>query len=414
MKKILSTLRKGLRNRRLWAVISVWVISLFYLLLQGGKLSSMLFGMSSLLVAYLLIGGYNGVNAVVGNRILTRNDDHFETLYAGDQLQIKFVLVIPGFIPFPFIIVRDVLRRHNGQLWSFKESVIPSFRGKAQLVFQTPPLERGKYNFLDTECVAEDIFGIMQYQGVIHAPASFHVLPQTIFIPYWQLFDRHSRLAGPQAGISSSRNETTQISGVRDYVYGDRLTRVHWNATAKTGTWKSKEFEYESVPRTILMLDATKAHYTSDEQFELAVSTVASLLEYGCRERMNIGLCTMGSQLKVFEPSDNIIECKRMQHHLIDLDADGVGEIFPKLESTTRILKQGSYFVLISPMNGQSVVDIMRWAHSYHMSPTHIHIRRSNEKKSKEWVTLLRTDGIQAYTISSLEELPRALGGGFG
>ena len=413
MKNIVSALRKGLRNRRLWAVVAVWSVSLCYLLFQGGKMSSMLFGMSSMLVVYLLIGGYSGVSRAMGSRRLTLNDEHFDVLYAGDQMQVQLTLNIPGVLPYPYIIVRELLQRHNGQSWSFEESVIPSFRGNAELIFQTPSLERGRYSFVDTECVSEDIFGLMEHKGVVHAPAHFRVLPRTIFIPYWQLFDRNSRVAGPQSVLSPSRRETIQISGVRDYVYGDRLTRIHWNATAKTGTWKSKEFEHESVPKTMLVLDATAAHYTTNEQFELAISTVASLLEYGRRERIGIGLCTMGNQVRIFAPSDNILERQKMQHHLVDMNADGMGKLLPKLESAAVLFPKEAHFVLVSPTSGQAVMDLIRWANTHGMSPSHLHIVSGEENKVKEWITLLRTSGIQGCAVTSLQELPRAIGGEF-
>ena len=134
-------------------------------------------------------------------------------------------------------------------------------RGNGELSFQTPPLERGKYAFSDTECASEDIFGLIEHRGTFKAKGEFRVLPRTVFIPYWQLYDRKSRLSGPQTAQTRSRRETTQINGVRDYVYGDRLSRIHWNATAKTGTWKSKEFEHESIPKTILVLDALAGSY---------------------------------------------------------------------------------------------------------------------------------------------------------
>ena len=47
----------------------------------------------------------------------------------------------------PYMIVREVLQRHNGDSWSFEDSVIPNLRGAGKLVFQTPPLERGRYAF---------------------------------------------------------------------------------------------------------------------------------------------------------------------------------------------------------------------------------------------------------------------------
>lgn len=73
--------------------------------------------------------------------------DHEELLHAGDQVQVQLSLTIPGFLPLPYVVVREMLHRHNGESWSFKESLIPNMRGNGELSFQTPPLERGKYVF---------------------------------------------------------------------------------------------------------------------------------------------------------------------------------------------------------------------------------------------------------------------------
>ncbi|MGF7046045.1 uncharacterized protein (DUF58 family) [Paenibacillus sp. DS2015] len=406
------TLKNGLRTPKFWALFLVWIVSLLYVLFQGGKTSIMLFAMINLLAIYLIIGGYSGVRRGNGVRHMTLNEERGELLHAGDQVHVKLNVHIPSIFPFPYIIVKDILKRHTGESWSFEESVVPSLRGKGELKFQTPPLERGRYNFMKTECVSEDIFGLMEHRGLLHVPGQFRVKPRTIFIPYWQLFDRNSRHAGPQMALSSSRRETTQINGVRDYVYGDRISRIHWNATAKTGTWKSKEFEHESVPKTILILDAIASNYSSSEQFELAVSTVSSLLEYGNRERISIGLCTLGKKLSVFVPSESTLERQKMMHHLVDLDADGQGAILPKLEAGMRRLPQGSYFVLVSPLSGQPVLDIMRWANTYGMSPSHVQIVNSSAKSIPDFTSVLRSRGIYGCSISSLQELPSAIGGG--
>ena len=413
MSSTLKSIGRGLRRPRVQGILVVWGITLLYLLFQGGKTSSMLFAMCSVFVGYLLLGGYSGMSRGVGKRQLTLGNGQFDLLHAGEQMNVQLNVNIPGYLPFPYIILREVLKKHNGQSWSFEESVIPSFRGQAQLVFKTPPLERGRYHFMNTDCVSEDIFGLLEHKGSIHAPGQFRVMPRTVLIPYWQLFDRNSRLVGPQTSFSSSRRETTQINGVRDYVYGDRLTRVHWNATARTGTWKSKEFEHESVPKTMIILDALATHYSSEEQFELAISVVSSLLEYRNRERIGIGLCTLGSRTNVIAPTESILERQKMLHHLIDMDADGVGQLLPKLESASRLFPQGAYFILVSPISGPSVMELIRWADIRGMSPTHLHILNSKGDSSKDWVSVLRRRGIHGCAVSALEELPNAVGRGY-
>ncbi|GAS83183.1 unknown protein [Paenibacillus amylolyticus] len=391
----------------------VWMCCLAYVLFQGGKTSLMLLSMVTLLCVYLAIAGFSGVRRAQGVRKLSSGPDHEELLHAGDQVQVQLSLTIPGFLPLPYVVVREMLHRHNGESWSFKESLIPNMRGNGELSFQTPPLERGKYVFSETECASEDIFGLIEHRGNFKAKGEFRVLPRTVFIPYWQLYDRKSRLSGPQTALTRSRRETTQINGVRDYVYGDRLSRIHWNATAKTGNWKSKEFEHESVPKTILVLDALAASYEHGEAFEIAVSTAASLLEYGARERMGMGLLTLSEETSFMAPSESLLERQKMMHHLVDIQYNGQdAHLLPGVERIARQLPQGAYFVVISPQKDEKIMELLRWADTRGMTPCHILIDTSESRRSAEWNAMLRGRGTRSFTVSHLQELPTVMGGG--
>lgn len=373
----------------------------------------MLLSMVTLLCLYLAIAGFSGVKRTRGVRRLSSGHNHEELLHAGDQVQVQISLTIPGFLPLPYVVVREMLHRHNGESWSFKESLIPSMRGHGELSFQTPPLERGKYVFSDTECASEDIFGLIEHRGTFKASGEFRVLPRTVFIPYWQLYDRKSRLSGPQTALTRSRRETTQINGVRDYVYGDRLSRIHWNATAKTGNWKSKEFEHESVPKTILVLDAMAGSYPHGEAFELAVSTTASLLEYGTRERMGMGLLTLSEESCFMPPSESLIERQKMIHHLVDIQDNGHDQsLLPGVEKIARQFPQGAYFVVISPQKDDKILDLLRWADTRGMTPCHIVIDPAESRRSSEWNAMLRGRGTRSFTVAHLQELPTVMGGG--
>ncbi|WP_342570706.1 DUF58 domain-containing protein [Paenibacillus sp. FSL R5-0749] len=413
MKPLLSTVNKGLRHPRVWSIAMVWMCCLAYVLFQGGKTSLMLLSMVTLLCVYLAIAGFSGVRRAQGVRRLSSGPDHEELLHAGDQVQVQLSLTIPGFLPLPYVVVREMLHRHNGESWSFKESLIPNMRGNGELSFQTPPLERGKYVFSETECASEDIFGLIEHRGKFKAKGEFRVLPRTVFIPYWQLYDRKSRLSGPQTALTRSRRETTQINGVRDYVYGDRLSRIHWNATAKTGNWKSKEFEHESVPKTILVLDALASSYEHGDAFEIAVSTAASLLEYGARERMGMGLLTLSDETSYMAPSESQLERQKMMHHLVDIQYNGQDtHLLPGVERIARQLPQGAYFVVISPQKDEKILELLRWADTRGMTPCHVLIDTSESRRSAEWNAMLRGRGTRSFTVSHLQELPTVMGGG--
>jgi len=412
MKALLQTMKPILRNVRFWIVLSAWAASLLFMLFQGGKTSLMLLVMISVLVAYLIAGGLGGIRRAHGRRSLSAGLDQDHTLHAGEQVKVSLNFAVPGFLPMPYVVIREVMKRHNGETWSFEESVIPDFRGSGELVFQTPPLERGRYYFTETQCVTEDIFGFVEHKGMFHVPGQFRVFPRTVPISGWQMIDRNSRLAGPQRSVAS-RRETTQINGVRDYVYGDRISRIHWNATAKTGSWKSKEFEYDSVPKIMIVLDTISGHYASDKQFELAVSAAASLIHYATQKRLCLGLMTTGEPLKMFAPSENAGDFQRMMLHLVDVTADGFGELQPKLEKNARFIPSGCLFVVISPETGGKMLETLRWAGTRGFTPSHILVGSSGDAgKQSGWVSMLRAGGTFGCSVADLKDLPAALGGG--
>lgn len=412
MRALLTRAAAAVQLRKFMGVLAIWVITLFYVLFQGGKTSFMLFIMVSVLILYLFIGGLEGVRRARGSRSFYSEQDKPDLLYAGGYLKVKLDVTIPGFLPLPYVVVREILKRHNGESWVFEESLIPNMGGRGELLFQTPLLERGRYSFENTDILSEDIFGLMEHKGTFKAEGQFRVMPRAVVVPRWQLYERKARLSGPQVSLLQSRRETTQINGVRDYVYGDRLTRIHWNATAKTGEWKSKEFEHESVPRTILVLDGTASGYYNSAQFELAVSITASLLGFGIRERIGIGLCCLDKHNKVFSPAEGNAERQKMIQYLIDINAEGKGPLINRLESVQRMFPKGSYFVLISPQSGRVVLDTLRWAENRGLTPSHIHVLHPSGKyRAGEWQNILQSHGVTGHSINTLQELPAVLGG---
>ncbi|QUL56423.1 DUF58 domain-containing protein [Paenibacillus tritici] len=412
MRAILTRAAAVIQPRKFMGVLAIWVITLCYVLFQGGKTSFMLFIMVSVLILYLVIGGLEGVRRAKGTRSFYSEQEKPDLLYAGGYLRVKLEVTIPGFLPLPYVVVREILKRHNGESWVFEESLIPNMGGRGELLFQTPLLERGRYTFENTDILSEDIFGLMEHKGTFKAEGQFRVMPRTVMVPRWQLYERKARLSGPQVSLLQSRRETTQINGVRDYVYGDRLTRIHWNATAKTGDWKSKEFEHESVPRTILVLDGSSSSYYNPAHFELAVSITASLLGFGIRERIGIGLCCLDKNTKVFSPAEGSAERQKMIQYLIDINAEGSGPLINRLESAQRMFPKGAYFVLISPQSGRAALDTLRWADSRGMTPSHIHVLHPSGKyRAGEWQNILQSHGITGHSISTLQELPAVLGG---
>jgi uncharacterized protein (DUF58 family) len=396
-------------SRQFWAVLICLLGSLGFLLFQGGKLALMLFVIMLVLSIYLLLGQWSGIKRTQGARTL-QNAESSSMLEAGSSLGITIHLQIPGFWPMPYIFVKDRLYHKNGSELAFESTIVPDWRRRGEWEYRTPALRRGSYSFGTTECVTEDIFGLFEHRGTLKLPSSIVVLPQMVQIREWQQFHKMMKGTNHHSTTTRAVRETTQINGVREYMYGDRLSRIHWNATAKTGTWKSKEFERESLPKTYMILDRERKAYEDLEGFELAVSAAASLFQYGSGRGLALGLISTGADDVYFEPRAGQNQQKAVQQHFIHVEADGTYTLRQVLRERVQNLVPGSFITLITPQYGEPLLQIFNWLKQLQLNPCHLWLCiNPNEKEA--WLKRLQSAGVTGYAIQNLQELPVVLGG---
>lgn len=399
-------------SMKFWSVAAAFAASLGFMLFQGGKLALMLFVIISILSVYLLLGQWSGIKRTQGQRSLQHSGDYTAALEAGSSLGVTIQLQIPGFWPMPYLFVKDRLVRRNGGEMIFEATVVPDWRRRGVWEYRTPALRRGYYSFGHTECVTEDIFGLFEHSGTLNLPTSIAVLPKTVPIREWQQHNHMMKGTNHHSTTTRAVRETTQINGVREYNYGDRISRIHWNATAKTGTWKSKEFERESLPKTFLVLDRELAAYGHPDHFELGVSAAASLFQYGAQRGLALGLVSSGADDAYFEPKIGQMQYKALQQHMIDVEADGVKPLRLVLKDKVKQIPPGSFVAIISPGSGEPMAQLLGWLKQSQLNPCHIWLCPQAEAEMKEaWIGQLRSRGMTGYAISHLAELPAALGG---
>lgn len=409
---MLQALRQYRVSSRLWGLFAALTGSLLFTLFQGGKLALMLFIMLLVVTLYLLLGKWSGIKGTTGVRTL-EDAETGTVLEAGGSVKVGLSLQIPGYWPIPYVMLKDRLVRRGGETLVFETSFAPDWRRRGRLIYATPPLGRGFYTFGETSCSTEDVFGFFEHKGKLTLPLTFSVLPKTVPIKDWVQFRHLSK--GNQNRSTSTRQsrETTQINGVREYHYGDRLSRIHWNATARTGTWKSKEFEREALPKIVVVLDRQASSYRNPEQFELAVSTAASMLQFAGSKQLAAGLLSVGGSSAYYEPSIGNAKLKEMNHHLIEVQADGKHELVRVIEDRAKQLPNGSLLVVVSPKTGPAALQALSWSQTRQLTPCQIIIGRQDAGAFYEdWGKVLRSKGFVHYVVQELHELPAVLGGG--
>ena len=397
-------------SAKAWGLALAFVSCLFFVAFQGGKLSLMLLIMISCLTLYLVLGRWSGIASARGRREIGGIAGG-AALQAGSAIKAQLNISIPGFWPIPYVTVKDQLIKRGGEIQVYEGTFVPDWKRRGVLTYSTPPLERGLYSFGAVECVTQDIFGLFEHKGTISIPLEFSVLPRTVHIPEWRQLQSLFKGNHQHSSVNGSQRETTQINGVREYTYGDRLAKIHWRATARTGHWKSKEFERESLPKLTIVLDRNSGAYLSGKQFELAVSVAASILQFAANRGMSAGFLSAGGGSVFAEPPGGYEARRRIEKHLIEVQPDPDGDPLRALRDRSRQPVLGGLVILVSPAGGDAVLRALKRLNACGISACQIWVPEGAAGAKDNWIQVLRSAGIPGYCVQRLEELPAVLGG---
>lgn len=414
-----ATDRRSVRARRRWGLMaSLYVSSLLYMLFQGGKTAVMLFCIFNGLILYLILGYWSGIRRISGSRRIAATapagmaagSADSRVLAAGDSLRVEMQLRLPGYYPVPYVLVQERLERNGGETIPFEVSFVPGMRRSGAADFETPPLRRGVYRFLPTLCTTKDVFGFLEHEGSFEEEMSFSVRPRTIAVPGWDRVSRGAKGHFSHSAAPRSSRETTQINGIREFIPGDRLSRIHWGATAKTGQWKSKEFEREALPRTIVLLDAcVRSGPGEAERFETAVSAAASLFEHGMKRGTSMGLWCSSAVPAALKARSGGDQLHRAMELLTEASRDGADRLAQAVLRADPILEAGSMTLLVTDAPPEEIRQAMSWLARRGHNPCCIRVLDEDQARSADGLSDHAVGPVHA--IRSLEELPEALSG---
>lgn len=168
-------------------------------------------------------------------------------------------------------------------------------RGQATLMYQITFQGRGFYQIGPLLMESGDLFGLHRRYRVVTEPHFVLVYPKVIPLEGYDLASR--RPIGEVRLTHRLFEDPTRISGVRGYQTGDPLNRIHWRASARTGTLHSKTYEPSTIAGATLVLDFHRDVYTAQAEphrSDLAVVAVASLANALYEMGQQVGLISNG------------------------------------------------------------------------------------------------------------------------
>ncbi|WP_246169424.1 DUF58 domain-containing protein [Actinotalea subterranea] len=107
---------------------------------------------------------------------------------------------------------------------------------------------------------------------------------------------------------------------LRDYVAGDDRRHIHWKTTARVGALMVRQFEDTRRTHTAIALSTSTDDYASAEEFELAVSTAASIGVQALRDERELTVLAGHGALRAENPPRLLDDCSALE-----AGADGRG-----------------------------------------------------------------------------------------
>lgn len=354
----------------------------------------------------MVLERWSGINNISGTRNLLP-----DRLESGNSITIKIDFEIPGVWPITYIFVKEYLYHRHANVSLFEASFVPDFYRKGSIEYTVPRLKRGIYRFGQTECSTGDIFNLFQHKSELDYSSTLRVYPRTVPIKQW-IYVQSLLALSHRSSTSPHQRETIYIDGIREYVPGDRMSHIHWNASAKTGVLKSKEFERESHPKVIILLDRNPSSYTGEEQFELAVNVVASIVPFIQKQQMSLGILSSGKEYPFLEMKQGARFVPHIDNFLLHVQMEGTENLEDLIFDKRLPLTSGTVVVIITPNKTEDLLLNLKQLKEMKMYPCHLDIIHSSEKaKSEIWRKRLGTQQVPGYSICCLDDLPVMLRG---
>ncbi len=270
--------------------------------------------------------------------------------------------------------------RDEGDILSGRSSKVLSMIGALQqrsYITRRLLLRRGEFTLGPTRLVSGDPFGLFQVSRLVRNERQLLVLPYWVNLERW--VEPPGMLAGGRAQRLRSLEVSSQAAGVREYMPGDPLSRIHWKTTARRERLMVKEFEQDPLSDVWIFLDADRQAHVQDDgdlkeeeeavswlwvrrhdiklppnTFEYAVSAVASAADYYIRQGRTVGLVCAGQHNLVLAAERGERQLNKILEALALLRCDGSLSVLGLIQAQGH-LQRGSTAVIATASHRESV-----------------------------------------------------------
>ena len=214
---------------------------------------------------------------------------------------------------------------------------------------QATARKRGVYKLGPVRVANTDPFALFRREVLFGETETVTVYPKTFNISGFHM--PTAELSGESSERRRTHNVTPHASSVREYSFGDSLSRVHWNSTARLGKLMSKVFDLGRAGELWLLMDLHKdvqSGELEESTDEYGVSITASLAKKFLASQEPIGLISYGDQRYYLPAETGAGQFERMMQYLAMSKAEGSTPLEEVLATEEAIWGPQSLLVVIT------------------------------------------------------------------
>lgn len=245
-----------------------------------------------------------GLRALVIRHQLTTSRAVF-----GDTVELALVVENRKLLPIPWVEIDDqfpdplpvlglylepsaiperAILRNTLALWAYQ---------RVRRRYRVAAVARGAYTFGPLTLRLTDPFGILTREERREVTSTLLIYPLTAPIERFGLAARAP--FGERATPQRLLEDPLRVGGTRAYAPGDDPRRIHWKATARTGSLQSKVYEPSARHTIVIFLDLRTFKHVGygyvPALVELAISAAASVARWALEQRYAVGLLSNGT-----------------------------------------------------------------------------------------------------------------------
>ena len=217
---------------------------------------------------------------------------------------------------------------------------------------------RGHYRLGPLKLTSSDMFGICTYKRTFPRQDEVLVYPRPIPMQTIPLAGMGARQDTHVREVLRA-GESLDFYGIRPYVQGDDLRRVHWKSTAHTGKLAVKEFEFHTAGGVQLLLDLQRDIHLGQEEFsslEAGITLAASIVNYVLSNGNQIGLLTTGEHVQIISPDSGSRQMQRTMETLALAENTGAIPLARVLASGEVPSTDRNTLIIITPSTDMSML----------------------------------------------------------